>query len=77
MSREVVGRLMADPAFMQKLVLEQMITVSSSLLYEAKVRGDRFWSELDLVAANTLCLAGGERGVVWCVWGESGTEGAD
>ncbi len=47
---------MADPAFMQKLVLEQMITVSSSLLYEAKVRGDRFWSELDLVAANTGLL---------------------
>ena len=37
-SREVVGRLMADPAFMQKFVLEQMITISSSLVYEAKVR---------------------------------------
>jgi hypothetical protein len=52
---------MADPAFMQKLVLEQMITVASSLVYEAKVRGNRFWSELDLVATNTLCLAGGEH----------------
>lgn len=37
MSREVVGRLMADPAFVQKLVLEQMITVGSTLIYEAKV----------------------------------------
>lgn len=58
-SREVVGRLMADPAFMQKLVLEQMITISSSLIYEAKVRGDRFWNELDLVAANVVCLSAG------------------
>lgn len=53
---------MADPAFMQKLVLEQMITVGSSLVYEAKVRGDRFWTELDLVAANVLSLSAGERG---------------
>lgn len=53
---------MADPAFMQKLVLEQMITVGSSLVYEAKVRGDRFWSELDLVAANVLSLSAGGAG---------------
>lgn len=59
-SREVVGRLMADPAFMQKLVLEQMITISSSLVYEAKVRGNNFWKELDLVAANVVCLSAGE-----------------
>ncbi len=36
-SREVVGRLMADPAFMQKLVLEQIITISTALIYEAQV----------------------------------------
>lgn len=34
---QVVGRLMADPAFMQKMVLEQMITISCSLIYEAQV----------------------------------------
>lgn len=37
-SREVVGRLMADPAFMQKLALEQMITIGTALYYEAQVR---------------------------------------
>lgn len=36
-SREVVGRLMADPAFMQKLVLEQMIVIATNLAYEAQV----------------------------------------
>lgn len=53
---------------MQKLVLEQMITISSSLVYEAKVRGDRFWSELDLVAANVMSLSAGEA--------QAGGEGA-
>lgn len=63
-SREVVGRLMADPAFMQKLALEQMITISCSIIYEARVRGDRFWKELDLVALNTLTLAAANAAVV-------------
>lgn len=66
-SREVVGRLMADPAFMQKLVLEQMITISASLMYEARVRGDRFWKELDLVALNTLTLSAANAAVVYLV----------
>eukprot|EP00887_Chlorella_sp_A99_P000947 scaffold5.g947.t1 len=66
-SRQVVGRLMADPAFMQKLVLEQMITISCSLIYEAQVRGDRFMKELDLVAANTLCLSAANAALVYLV----------
>lgn len=66
-SREVVGRLMADPAFMQKLALEQMITISASIIYEARVRGDRFWKELDLVATNTLSLAAANAAVVYLV----------
>lgn len=66
-SREVVGRLMADPAFMQKLVLEQMITVSASLLYEARVRGENFWKEIDLVALNTISLSLANAAVVYLV----------
>lgn len=66
-SREVVGRLMADPAFMQKLMLEQMITISASIIYEARVRGERFWKELDLVAMNTLSLAAANAAVVYLV----------
>ncbi|KAL6777477.1 CGL34 [Auxenochlorella protothecoides x Auxenochlorella symbiontica] len=66
-SREVVGRLMADPAFMQKLALEQAITIASSLAYEARTRGDAFLSELDLVAANTLSLAAANAALVYLV----------
>jgi len=66
-SREVVGRLMADPAFMQKMLLEQMITISASLIYEARVRGENFWKELDLVAMNTLTLSAANAAVVYLV----------
>ena len=66
-SREVVGRLMADPAFMQKLALEQMITIGVSLVYESRVRGEKFWKELDLVALNTLSLAAANAAVVYLV----------
>jgi hypothetical protein len=66
-SRNVVGRLMADPAFMQKLALEQMITIGASLVYEARVRGERFWKEFDLVAVNTLSLAAANAAVVYLV----------
>ena len=34
--------MMADPAFLQKLAMEQAITISSSLWWEAQQRGDRF-----------------------------------
>ena len=42
LSRGLVGRMMADPAFLQKLVMEQTITIGSSLWWEAQQRGDRF-----------------------------------
>ena len=65
---------MADPAFVQKLLIEQAITVGSSLYYEAATRGDRFRSELDLVAINTVTLALANLALVrrrpWaCAWG--------
>lgn len=66
-SRNVVGRLMADPAFMQKLALEQAITIGASLMYEARVRGDKFWEQIDLVAVNTLTLAAANAAVVYLV----------
>ena len=58
---------MADPAFMQKMLVEQAITISASLAYEARVRGDAFWSELDLVVSNTLCLAAANAALVYLV----------
>lgn len=64
-AREVVGRLMADPAFAQKLALESLFAASASMFYEWRVRGDKFRSELDLAAINSLGLAGATAAAVW------------
>lgn len=66
-SRGIVGRLMADPAFMQKLAIEQLITLGGSLYWEYRQRGERFTKELDLVAINTLSLQAANLALVWMV----------
>jgi Protein RETICULATA-related len=66
-SRGLVGRMMADPAFVQKLLMEGIICTGSSLLWEAQQRGERFSRELDLVAINTLSLLAANVALVWCV----------
>ena len=66
-SQGVVGRLMADPAFVQKMVVEQIISVGSSLAWEARQRGDNFVKELDLVAINTLSVAASTGALVWLI----------
>jgi hypothetical protein len=66
-ARGVVGRLMADPAFAQKMLIEQGLTAGLSLWWEAQQRGERFTSELDLVALNTVALMGATGALVWLV----------
>lgn len=65
MSRSFVGRLMADPAFAQKLILENILAVGASLAYELQARGEHFSEELDFVAINTLGLAATSSAVFW------------
>jgi hypothetical protein len=64
-ARDFVGRLMADPAFVQKLVLEQTIMACSSLYYEWSVRGENFKKELDLVLINTVGMMAATGAAVW------------
>jgi len=66
-ARELVGRMMADPAFIQKLVIETTLATMSSLYYEWWVRRDRFLAELDLVLINTIGLAAATSTTVWLV----------
>ena len=66
-ARSVVGRLMADPAFVQKAVAEQLLTAALSLRYEAAARGDRFWTEFDYVMLNTVSLCAANAAAVWCL----------
>jgi hypothetical protein len=64
-ARDIVGRLMADPAFVQKAVVEQALTAALALRYEAAARGDRFWREADYVALNVLALCAANAVAVW------------
>lgn len=66
-ARDFVGRLMADPAFMQKLVLESAFAAAASLWYEYRARGENFRKELDLVLINTLGMALATASTVWLV----------
>ncbi|KAG2496868.1 hypothetical protein HYH03_005269 [Edaphochlamys debaryana] len=66
-ARDFVGRLMADPAFVQKMVIESSISAVASLYYEYRARGDRFKDELDLVLINTIGMAAATSATVWMV----------
>lgn len=66
-ARDLIGRLMADPAFVQKLVIEQAMAVTASLIYEWRARGANFKDELDLVAINTIGLAAASSAALWIV----------
>eukprot|EP00475_Leptophrys_vorax_P025518 TRINITY_DN3575_c0_g1_i1.p1 TRINITY_DN3575_c0_g1~~TRINITY_DN3575_c0_g1_i1.p1 ORF type:complete len:390 (-),score=14.53 TRINITY_DN3575_c0_g1_i1:167-1336(-) len=64
-SRAFIGRMMADPAFIYKLVLEQVVTISTSAYWEVKQRGDRLKDEWGLAATNVLTLAVCNAAMVW------------
>ena len=64
-SRGLVGRLMADPAFAYKAAFEELCTVGSSLWWEYSQRQDRFFKEFDLVCINTASAAAATAGLVW------------
>lgn len=66
-ARDFVGRLMADPAFVQKMAIEQTIAATSCLFYEWYMRGENFTKELDLVAINTLGMMAATGATVWIV----------
>lgn len=58
---------MADPAFVQKMVLESAFAACASLYYEYKARGDKFKDEIDLALINTLGMAAATGATVWLV----------
>lgn len=64
-ARDFVGRLMADPGFAQKLVLESAFAGSASMYYEFNQRGDKFKKELDLAMINSIGMAAATAATVW------------
>jgi len=64
-ARELIGRLMADPAFLQKAAFEQALAFAASMAHEAHVRGDRLAAELDLALINSFGAAFAAGAAVW------------
>lgn len=66
-ARDFVGRLMADPAFVQKMVVESTFAAALSLWYESRARGEKFMQELDLALINSLGMAVATGATTWLV----------
>ncbi|KAF9619763.1 hypothetical protein IFM89_009236 [Coptis chinensis] len=65
MSRAFIGRMIADPAFLYKLLLEQAATVGSSVWWEFRNRKERIKQEWDLALINVLTVSACNAIVVW------------
>ncbi|KAF3435165.1 hypothetical protein FNV43_RR22252 [Rhamnella rubrinervis] len=64
-SRAFIGRMLADPAFLYKLLLEQAATIGFTVWSELKFRKDRIKQEWDLALVNVLTVAACNAIVVW------------
>ncbi|XP_061337180.1 protein RETICULATA-RELATED 1, chloroplastic isoform X2 [Gastrolobium bilobum] len=64
-SRAFIGRLLADPAFMYRFLLEEVATIGCSVWWEIKNRKDRIKQEWDLALINVLTAAACNAVVVW------------
>ncbi|KAF3334254.1 Protein RETICULATA-RELATED 6 [Carex littledalei] len=64
-SRAFVGRILADPAFLHKLLLESAATIATSTLWEFKNRKERIKEEWDLALTNILTATACNAFVVW------------
>ncbi|PKI74832.1 hypothetical protein CRG98_004604 [Punica granatum] len=67
MSRAFIGRMIADPAFLYKLLLEQAATIGFAVSWELKNRKDRIKKEWDLALVNILTASLCNAVVVWAL----------
>ncbi|KAK7246845.1 hypothetical protein RIF29_41715 [Crotalaria pallida] len=65
LSRAFIGRLLADPAFIYRFLLEEIATIGCSVWWEVKNRKDRIKQEWDLALVNVLTVAACNAVVVW------------
>ncbi|XP_059648149.1 protein RETICULATA-RELATED 1, chloroplastic [Cornus florida] len=64
-SRAFIGRMIADPAFLYKLLLEQAATIGCSVWWELRSRKERIKQEWDLALMNVLTVTACNAIVVW------------
>ncbi|ERN12642.1 protein RETICULATA-RELATED 1, chloroplastic [Amborella trichopoda] len=65
LSRAFIGRMIADPAFLHKLLLEQVASIGCTTWWEIKNRGERIKQEWDLALVNVLTVSACNALVVW------------
>ncbi|KAG8364082.1 hypothetical protein BUALT_Bualt19G0089300 [Buddleja alternifolia] len=65
LSRAFIGRMIADPAFLSRLLLEQATTIGCSVWWEIKNRKERIKEEWDLALINVLTVTACNAIVVW------------
>eukprot|EP00274_Cyanoptyche_gloeocystis_P008524 CAMPEP_0196652118 /NCGR_PEP_ID=MMETSP1086-20130531/1336_1 /TAXON_ID=77921 /ORGANISM="Cyanoptyche gloeocystis , Strain SAG4.97" /LENGTH=436 /DNA_ID=CAMNT_0041982495 /DNA_START=352 /DNA_END=1662 /DNA_ORIENTATION=+ len=61
----LVGRLLADPNFLFKVAVEQVLALSTGVVVEMKSRGSSIRKELDYVASDLAILSLANLGTVW------------
>ncbi|CAN4110655.1 unnamed protein product [Withania somnifera] len=65
LSRAFNGRKIADPAFLNKLLLDQATTIGCSVWWEVKNRKERIKQEWDLALLNVLTATACNAAVFW------------
>ncbi|KAL7119522.1 hypothetical protein ACP275_02G068100 [Erythranthe tilingii] len=65
LSRGFIGRMIADPAFLSKLLFEQATTIGCSVWWEITNRKERIKQEWDLALINVLTVTACNAMVVW------------
>ncbi|KAJ3671717.1 hypothetical protein LUZ60_007796 [Juncus effusus] len=65
LSRVFIGRILADPAFLYKLLLESVATLATTSYFEYNNRKDRIKEEWDLALTNILTVTACNALVVW------------
>ncbi|GBG69600.1 hypothetical protein CBR_g4430 [Chara braunii] len=66
-SRGLIGRMVADPGYLQKLAFEQGMTIVLNLLWEIQHRGAKIKEEWDLAAMNIMAAIVCNGAVVWAL----------
>eukprot|EP01018_Ginkgo_biloba_P038815 Gb_39150 [translate_table: standard] len=65
LSRAFIGRMIADPAFLYKMFLEQATTICCSVWWELRHRKERIKQEWDLALLNVLTVSVCNAAIVW------------
>ncbi|KAJ7531066.1 hypothetical protein O6H91_14G031200 [Diphasiastrum complanatum] len=58
-------RWLADPRFLQRLAIEEAISITTTLMAQYERRKDRFWKELDYVITDTVRASVVDFFTVW------------